>query len=416
MSLAAPPRLWVSDTPSERRVTWLELFFDLIFVAAVAEVGAPLATDYSWPGLLRYSFLFVLIWWAWSGHTLYSTRFDHDDLLQRVLILVQCFIAAVMAANAKEALDSRSSAGFGAAYAGMRIVLVIQYVRARRVPETRALTTRYAVGFGAAALLWMTSALLDAPQRYWVWSVALLVDFATPSLASRHSMKFPPDPTHFPERFGLFTIILLGEFVAAVMRGIESQEYWSFPAAATAFSSMAFAFVLRWWYFDVARSAAARHIRTKRQAARFQIWHYAHLPMFLGIGVAGAGFEHLISLRNGERLTGTEAWVLCSAVAVLMAALASIGATSEISQTHAGRRGYLWAQYGLIAVAVGFGMFAHGLHRVFLVLGLLVVCCGQTLLGRMLPAPPGLHEVSRRATGCLADDSGPDAAIRQVLP
>jgi len=387
MSLAAAPRLWVSDPHSERRVTWMELFFDLIFVAAVAEVGAPLATDYSWAGLLRYSFLFVLIWWAWSGHTLYSTRFDHDDLVQRVLILVQCFIAAVMAANAKEALDSRSSAGFGAAYAGMRIVLVIQYVRARRVPETRELTTRYALGFGAAALIWMASAFLDPPQRYWVWSLALLVDFATPSLATRHSMKFPPDATHFPERFGLFTIILLGEFVAAVMRGIESQEYWSFPAAATAFSSMAFAFVLRWWYFDVARSAAARHIRTRRQAAWFQIWHYAHLPMFLGIGVAGVGFEHLISLQNGEQLNGTEAWVLCSAVAVLTAALATIGATSETSQAHADRRRYLWAQYGLIAVAPAFGIVAHELHRVFLVVGLLVVCCGQTLLGRSQESP-----------------------------
>ena len=301
--LVQAPRLWVTDPRADRRVTWMELFFDLIFVAAVAEVGSPLRADYSWPGLLRYSFLFVLIWWAWSGHTLYSTRFDHDDLVQRGLILLQCFIAAVMAANAKEALDSRSSAGFGAAYAGMRIVLVLQYVRARRVPETRPLTTRYAIGFGTAALLWIISALLDAPERYWVWALALAVDFLTPWLAVKHSMKFPPDATHFPERFGLFTIILLGEFVAAVMRGIESQEYWSFSAAATAFSSMAFAFVLRWWYFDVGQSASERHIRSKRHAILFQVWHFAHLPLFLGIGVAGVGFERMISLQSGGRLT-----------------------------------------------------------------------------------------------------------------
>src|ERR1043165_6579886 len=136
-ALAQPPRLWVADPHGERRVTWMELFFDLIFVAAVAQVGAPLAKDYSWAGLLRYGFLFVLIWWAWGGHTLYSTRFDHDDLVHRMLILIQCFIAAVIAANAKEALDSRSSAGFGAAYAGMRIVLGVQYVRARRVPAAQ---------------------------------------------------------------------------------------------------------------------------------------------------------------------------------------------------------------------------------------------------------------------------------------
>jgi len=347
--LVQAPRLWVTDPRADRRVTWMELFFDLIFVAAVAEVGSPLRADYSWPGLLRYSFLFVLIWWAWSGHTLYSTRFDHDDLVQRGLILLQCFIAAVMAANAKEALDSRSSAGFGAAYAGMRIVLVLQYVRARRLLETRELTTRYAIGFGTAALLWIISALLDAPERYWVWALALAVDFLTPWLAVKHSMKFPPDATHFPERFGLFTIILLGEFVAAVMRGIESQEYWSFSAAATAFSSMAFAFVLRWWYFDVGQSASERHVRSKRHAILFQVWHYAHLPLFLGIGVAGVGFERMISLQSGGRLTGGESWVLCSAVAVLMAALISIGATSESSQKRRNRTRYLWAQYGLMA-------------------------------------------------------------------
>src|ERR1051325_1953822 len=188
MSLAAAPRLWVSDPHSERRVTWMELFFDLIFVAAVAQVGVPLATDYSWAGLLRYGFLFVLIWWGWSGHTLYSTRFDQDDLVQRVLILIQCFIAAVMAANAKEALDSRSSAGFGAAYAGIRIILVLPYLRARRVAETRGLTTRYALGFGTAAAIWIASAFLNAPERYWIWAAALAVDFATPWLANRHSM------------------------------------------------------------------------------------------------------------------------------------------------------------------------------------------------------------------------------------
>jgi len=367
----------------------MELFFDLIFVAAVAEVGAPLSTDYSWTGLLRYGFLFVLIWWAWSGHTLYSTRFDHDDLVQRALILIQCFIAAVMAANATEALDTRSSAGFGAAYAGMRIVLVLQYIRARRVPETRELTTRYAIGFGAAAVLWIISAFLDVPERYCVWALALIVDFLTPWLAAKHSVRFPPDATHFPERFGLFTIILLGEFVAAVMRGIESQEYWSFSAAATAFSSMAFAFVLRWWYFDVGQSASERHIRSKRQAVLFQIWHYAHLPMFLGIGVAGVGFEHMISLESGERLTRSEALVLCSAVAVLMAAVISIGATSEGAQRGNQRR-YLWAQYGLIGVVAVLATYANSLHRVVLVAVLLATCCAQTLLGRRVVLAPKL--------------------------
>ena len=384
MTLTHPPRLWISHP--HRRVTWLELFFDLIFVAAVAQVGAPLAGDYSPNGLLRYAFLFVLIWWAWSGHTLYTTRFDHDDGLQRLLILVQCFIAAVMAANARDALDSRSSAGFGAAYAAMRIVLVVQYLRVRKLPEARDLATRFASGIGIAAALWMASAFLDAPGRYWIWGAALAIDFATPWLAVDHATRFPPDAAHFPERFGLFTIILLGEFVAAVMRGIESQEYWSFPAATTAFSGMAFAFTIWWWYFDVARSAAERHIRSKRQARAFQIWHYAHLPLFLGIGVAGVGFERMIS----EGLAGRETLVFCAAVALLMMALVAIGATSA-----GHRRGAMHSLLAELALSVGIpgaGIWAAGLHRVVLAVGLVAGCVGLAAYKRGSGVAHGLPD------------------------
>lgn len=368
MKLSHPPRLWTRDLHGHRRVTWLELFFDLIFVAAVAQVGQPLTHDYTAAGLVRHGFLFVLIWWAWSGHTAFVTRFDHDDPVSRILLLLQCFIAAVMAANAKEGLESVSAAGFGAAYAGMRVVLTAQYLRARSIPETRELTTRYAAGFGVAAIAWVASALLDAPARYWIWALALIIDFATPWLATKHTLRFPPDAAHYPERFGLFTIILLGEFVACVMRGIESQEDWSFPAAMTAFSGMAFAFMLRWWYFDVARGADERHIRSQRQARWFDGWQYAHLPLFLGIAVAGVGFERTISHEGGG-------WILCTAVGVATAALAAIGA----ARRHIGHG--LWVQLGLSLTTIGIGMAAPHIDGVVLSLVLLGMCGAQTLVG-----------------------------------
>ena len=162
-TLAAP--LQVRSTgEAGRKVTWLELFFDLIFVAAVAQVAAPLRDQYSVVGLVRFTPLFVLIWWAWTGHAVFSTRFDTDDVVQRGLTLVQMFAVATMAANAKDALDSRSSAGFAAAYAAVRFILVAQYFRARHVPDARPLATRYLVGHGSAALLWLTSAFVPAPE------------------------------------------------------------------------------------------------------------------------------------------------------------------------------------------------------------------------------------------------------------
>jgi low temperature requirement A protein (LtrA) len=88
-----PVRLWPGDPSRSRRVSWLELFFDLIFVAAVAQVGEPLGKDYTLHGLTRYALMFLLIWWAWLGHTMYYTRFDADDAVQRFLTLLQIFAA-----------------------------------------------------------------------------------------------------------------------------------------------------------------------------------------------------------------------------------------------------------------------------------------------------------------------------------
>ena len=239
-----------------RKVTWLELFFDLIFVAAVAQVAAPLREQYSLIGLLRFTPLFVLIWWAWTGHTVFSTRFDTDDVIQRGHTLIQMFAVAAMAANAKDALDSRSSAGFAAAYAAVRFVLVAQYFRARHVPDARPLTTRYLAGHGSAALLWLASALVPAPERFWIWGLAFAIDLGTPWLAVPHSVKVPPDAAHLPERFGLFTLILLGEAVVAVMQGMESQEDWTPAAATSAFLGMGISFLIWWWYFDGASGAS----------------------------------------------------------------------------------------------------------------------------------------------------------------
>ena len=124
--IRAPQLRYVAGQSPDRKVTWLELFFDLVFAAAVAQVASPLRADYSLEGLGRFALLFIMIWWAWTGHAVFSTRFDTDDGVQRGLTLLQMFGVAVMAANARDALDSRSSAGFAAAYAVLRFVLVFQ--------------------------------------------------------------------------------------------------------------------------------------------------------------------------------------------------------------------------------------------------------------------------------------------------
>jgi low temperature requirement protein LtrA len=235
------------DSPDrERKVSWTELFFDLVFVAAVSQVGAPLATDYSFAESGRYALLLLIVWWAWHGYALYATRFDTDDWVERAATLLQMIAVIFMAANAEQGLDSESSAGFAAAYAVMRFILVARYLLAARRGAPRALTNDHAVGFGAAAVIWLASSLAPVWWRYPCWTVALAIDLGTAIVASRHSVAMPPHATHLPERFGLFTLILLGEAMVAIMSGIQSQPEWSVAAAGTALSGIGIVCGV-WW-------------------------------------------------------------------------------------------------------------------------------------------------------------------------
>jgi low temperature requirement protein LtrA len=313
----------------EKPVSWLELFFDLVFVAAVAQVGTPLGHDYTFAGLARYAFLFFLIWWAWLGHSMFNTRFLVDDSVQRILTLVQIFATAVMAANARDALSSRDSAGFAAAYAVVRLVLAGQYLRVSKITGARSLAILHAIGFGSAALIWLGAAFVPTPLRFWLWGFAFLIDVLTPGFSAHRTHRLPPDATHLPERFGLFTIILLGESVMAIMRGIESQENWPPQAALSAIFGLCIVFAYWWWYFDHSGAAEERRFHSPRHTLAFQAWLYVHFPLYLSIAVAGIGVEHIISLHPGERFSREGTVLLACATCALMLSLVVIAQASR---------------------------------------------------------------------------------------
>jgi low temperature requirement protein LtrA len=324
--------------------------------------------------------MFLLIWWAWFGHTMYSTRFDADDVVHRLLTLVQIFATAAMAANAKQDLADRDSAGFGAAYAVQRVVLVIQYLRARSEPKTRRLATIYAAGFGVAAILWTVAAFVPPPLRFWLWAAALLIDLSTPLVTMRYTQTVPPHPEHLPERFGLFTIILLGESVAAVMRGMESQEGWPVSAAISAFTGLALVFGLWWWYFDVARGAEERPVRSARDMLLFQIWSYAHFLLYLSIALFGVGVERVISLPAGARVTGQHAWILIGAALVLMGTMSLVGLTSKRREADLPA----WSRFFLLLTLLPAPWLSRVAPSCVLVVQVLFVCAVQVGLGRAM--------------------------------
>jgi low temperature requirement protein LtrA len=259
-------------------------------------------------------------------------------------------------------------------------VLVVQYLRARRLKETHRLTTLYSVGFGAAAILWALAAVILAPGRFWLWGMALLIDMGTPWLAVQYTHKCPPDAEHLPERFGLFTIILLGESVAAVMHGMESQQTWSPSAAISAFTGLSLAFGYWWWYFDGVRGAAERHVTSSRKTLLFQVWSYAHLPLYVSVAVLGVGVEHVISLSPGAHLHREDAWILTGAATALMTMLTIIGFTSDDAQMQRPSRGRWVVRLVLCFAALPASFVATSVIPCILLIHLAVLCASQILL------------------------------------
>jgi low temperature requirement protein LtrA len=186
------------------------------------------------------------------------------------------------------------------------------------------------------------------PQRYVAWTFAFLVDSANSWPASRSTTASPPGATHFPERFGLLTIILLGEFVASVMRGIESQMAWSFLAASAAVLSLALGFAIWSCYSDGAMGSATRHVRSRKDVVRLRAWIALHFALFLGIGILGVGVRHAIALPPGGYFGSEEQWIICSATAGIMLVIMGIAATSE--RHIRSRRQCVWLLQGGIAI------------------------------------------------------------------
>ncbi len=311
----------------ERRATWLELFFDLVFAAAVADGGTALGADFSPAGLGRFGFLFLLIWRAWVDHTFLATRFDPDGTAHRLLTLGQVGAIAVMAINAETDLGSREAAGFAASYAVTRVLLAIQYLQLVARPARRRLAIVHAVGAGSGAALWLGAALMPPPARFASWAVALAIDTATPWLAARAGGRHPPDPAHLPERFGLFTLILLGQTVVATMAGMRHRDAWSAPAASAAALGLALTFAVWWGYYERAGAARPRSLDTDADRLRLRTWSAAHLPFCFGIAIASVGIERVVA-GGGVAPLGSGAALLSGGIALALAGLGVVVATS----------------------------------------------------------------------------------------
>lgn len=316
------PRLRTAESDQERSATWLELFYDLVFVVAVASLGRRLLDDVSWQGVLSYIGLFIPLWWAWAGFTFYADRFDTDDIGLRSLAVVQMVAIALMAASIGGG-EADSTTAFALSFVLARVVLIVMYERARRnVPEARDLVTGYMIGLSVEAGFWLVSAFVPEPVRYYLWAAGLAVSFSAPFVLRKMQARVPLDTSHLPERFGLFTILVLGESIAAVVVGLSDQT-WGFEATFAATVGVLIASSLWWLYFDNLEGSVVRRMPHQKKAWKPTAWIYSHLPLAMALVAAGVGVEFIVA-HTEEALPAAERWLTVGGAAFALLAMAMI--------------------------------------------------------------------------------------------
>jgi len=285
--------------PSEahRASTPLELLFDLTFVVAVARAGVELrdALALGHPGLAlaRYAEIFFGLWWAWMNFTWFASAYDTDDVPYRLLTLLQMAGVLVFAAGIPAAFQHFDLAIVVAGYVIMRLALVAQWLRAARGhPEGRAGTLRYAAGITVVELGWIGWLFLPAAARVAGFLVLVAAELAVPAWAEFGGRPTPWHPGHITERYGGFTIIVLGEVIAATATAVQEEVDLSraSPGLLTvAIAGLLLVFALWWLYF---KHSAAEEIRQSR--AWTFVWGLSHYLIFAAVAALGAGLQVVI--------------------------------------------------------------------------------------------------------------------------
>ena len=282
------------DHAEERRTsTPLELLFDLCFAVAVSQAASELhhglAHGHAKEALVAYGLVFFAIWWAWMNFTWFASAYDTDDVPYRGKVFLQIAGVLVLAAGIPRAVERRDFAMVTLGYAIMRIGLVAHWLRAAHADAAHRRTSLRLCRCGVAAVQAGWIGLLLVPHDLWIagWCVLAPAELALPVWAERPRMT-PWHAHHIVDRYGCFTLIVLGEAVLSSTVAIQTaidEGHLSPSLAAIAAGGLLVVFSMWWIYFD---RPADRILEDRRFAF---VWGYGHLPVFAAVAAVGAGIE-----------------------------------------------------------------------------------------------------------------------------
>jgi low temperature requirement protein LtrA len=319
--LWSPPRAH-GEVIADRTVSSLELFYDLVYVAVIGQAAHHLAEHVTARGVVEFTIVFGLIWAAWVNGSLYLELHGREDGRTRSAVFLQMGVLVLLAVFTADAAGD-SGTGFALVYAAFLAVMTWLWYSVRRQdrfdhPEFVAPAGRYVLGMAAAVLVIVASAFLPDGPRLVVWAgfcIAWLVGIALIGrLAVAHEGLPPTDS--LVERFGLFTIIVLGEVVFGVVDGLSTADRDGL-VIVTGMLALGIGFGFWWIYFDLVGRRPPRN-----DGGAVVTWMLSHLPITLSIAAAGAAMVSLISHAADARTPASTGWLVAGSVALGLLALA----------------------------------------------------------------------------------------------
>ena len=270
-------RIFQTNTvPSEGQQgsTWLELLFDLVYLAILIELGNRLSHDLTLEGAASFAALYVPIFWSWLGLVLYTRYFPADEIGQRILT-VAYMAAMVLLAFEIEHVTGASTTQFILAYAVTKFILALMYGRSwKEYPQYRSLTSHYAI---------------------------------------------PPTKHHYMvHRFGELTIIVLGEFFIKLITTWEGEELQWFNFYVL-MCLLGISVSIWWLYFD-----HTAHIELHGKGTRRPVWMYTHYFLLAAITAYGVLGTKVFESAPGEVLSPEKRIMFCAALAIVAVALGVI--------------------------------------------------------------------------------------------
>ncbi len=375
-------------------------------------MGDALSHHVSWKGGIIFAALFVPIWQTWTAFTFYSNRFVIDDFAHRAIVFGQMFAIGGMAVTVGDVFAAADPPAYGhagggaygapehlvpaldvalgrfvACYIGARLALVAMYWRAwKHVKVAQELTHRFWGGYLAAVIVWALSLFVPAPWTYFVIGLAVAIEFSVPlnRKARELGSRFPPDVLHAAERYGLLTIIVLGESFVKVLTAVSDMGL-SVDTAVMASLGLVITCSLWWIYFDDVAGS-----RIKRTPIAAVAWIYCHLPLTIAVTASGVSIKKIAMLDPSRHPDSKYVWLVCGTLALVLLTVGAIDSITERRQAELSDKTRVRIRLSSAALVLLFGLIGASLNAVVFVSLVAAAMVAQVFLD--LSFSPHFHD------------------------